>query len=283
MTAVIGTLVALGMLVVVPLGLRLIDTAGGPVAVIAQAWPLAGLAGTGSLIVSRGTTIAVVLAVVYAAVTVALAAAAAERLWRRRSLAPGEIAVLTAMASPSVAGVSLVAERGGWELLGFEMTVLALTVVHFHFAGFAAALIAGLVFTAAPGPLSAAPPLAIPAGIAVVFAGYFTADAVELAGTVILSAGMWVAGWLIWQRIRPLAASQLTRILFGVSAAALAATMLLALSWAAGQVWDAIPHPSLDAMAATHGVLNAVLFASVGLVAWRRLQRERSLGLRATA
>jgi hypothetical protein len=36
-------------------------------------------------------------------------------------------------------------------------------------------------------------------------------------------------------------------------------------------------------MAATHGVLNAVLFALVGLVAWRRLQRERSLGLRATA
>lgn len=274
----IGTLVALGMLVLVPLGLRLIDTGGGPVAVIAQAWPLAGVAGCASLIVGRGTT-AVVLAVLYAAVTVALALAAAERLWRRRSLAPAEVAVLTAMVSPSVAGISLVAERGGWELLGFDMKVLALTVAHFHFAGFAAALIAGLIHTTAPGILSAAPPIVIPAGIAVVLVGYFTTEAVELAGTVILTAGMWLAGWLIWRKIRPLAASRLTRVLFGISAAALAVTMLLALSWAAGHVWDAVPHLSIDLMATTHGLVNAVFFALGGLVAWRRFQRERSLGL----
>jgi hypothetical protein len=274
----IGTLVALGMLVLVPLGLRLIDTGGGPVAVIAQAWPLAGVAGIASLIVGRGTT-AVVLAVPYAAVTVALALAAAERLWRRRSLAPAEVAVLTAMVSPSVAGISLVAERGGWELLGFDMKLLALTVAHFHFAGFAAALIAGLIHTTAPGVLSAAPPIVIPAGIAVVLVGYFTTDAVELAGTVILTAGMWLAGWLTWRKIRPLAASRLTRVLFGISAAALAVTMLLALSRAAGHVWDAVPHPSLDLMAITHGLVNAVFFALGGLVAWRRFQRERSLGL----
>jgi len=264
----IGTLVALGMLVLVPLGLRLIDTGGGPVAVIAQAWPLAGVAGIASLIVGRGTT-AVVLAVPYAAVTVALALAAAERLWRRRSLAPAEVAVLTAMVSPSVAGISLVAERGGWELLGFDMKLLALT----------AALIAGLIHTTAPGVLSAAPPIVIPAGIAVVLVGYFTTDAVELAGTVILTAGMWLAGWLTWRKIRPLAASRLTRVLFGISAAALAVTMLLALSRAAGHVWDAVPHPSLDLMAITHGLVNAVFFALGGLVAWRRFQRERSLGL----
>ncbi|HEX6231776.1 MAG TPA: YndJ family protein [Jiangellaceae bacterium] len=274
----IGMLVALGMLVLVPLGLRLIDNAGGPVGVIAQAWPLAALAGIGSLIVGRGVT-AVVLAVIYAAVTVALAVAAAERLWRRRSLAPSEIAVLTAMVSPSIAGISLVAERGGWQLFGFDLTVLALTVAHFHFAGFAAALIAGLVYTAAPGVLSALPPVAVPLGIAVVFAGYFTTDAVEFAGTVILTAAMWLTGWLIWQRVRPQAASRFTRLLFGISAGALAVTMLLALNWAAGEVWDAVPHLSLDAMAATHGIVNAVFFALVGVIAWRRLQRERSLGL----
>lgn len=277
-TVVIGTLVALGMLVLVPLGLRLIDTGGGPVGMISQAWPLAGLAGTASLIVGRGTT-AVVLAVLYAAVTVALAVAAAERLWRRRSLDPAEVAVLTAMVSPSVAGISLVAERGGWELLGFDMKVLALTVAHFHFAGFAAALIAGLIHTTVPGALSAVPPVVIPVGIAVVFVGYFTADAVELAGTAILTAGMWLTGWLIWRDVRPLAASRLSRVLFVISAAALAVTMLLALDWAAGHVWDAIPHPSLDVMATTHGLVNAVFFALGGLVAWRRFQRERSLGL----
>ena len=112
-----------------------------------------------------------------------------------------------------------------------------------------------------------------------VFAGYFTTDAVEFAGTVILAAAMWLTGWLIWQRVRPQAASRFTRLLFGISAGALAVTMLLALNWAAGEVWDAVPHLSLDAMSATHGIVNAVFFALVGVIAWRRLQRERSLGL----
>lgn len=274
MTPAIGVLVALGMIVIVPLGLRLLDTRGGPVGVIAQAWPLAGLAGATSLIVNRGAT-AVVLSTIYAAVTVALAGAAVERLWRRRSLAPAEIAVLTTMVAPSVAGISLVAERGGWQLLGFDLTVLALTVVHFHYAGFAAALIASLIRTAVATPWGAVPTLAVPAGIGIVFVGYFTGEQVELAGTVLLTVALWIAGWLLWRHVRPLSGERRTRALFTVSAASLAVTMLLAVSWAAGHVWD-VAHLSLSWMAATHGVVNAVGFAGCGLLAWRLLQRERS-------
>lgn len=274
MTLVIGALVALGMVVIVPLGLRLLDTRGGPVGMIAQAWPLAGLAGVTSMIVDRGPT-AVIFATVYAAVTVALAAAAVERLRRRRSLAPAEVAVLTAMVSPSVAGISLVAERGGWHLLGFELTVLALTVAHFHFAGFAAALIASLVRITVPTGWATVPALGVPAGIGVVFLGYFTGNEVELVGTVLLTAALWVAGWLIWRHVRPLSGERRVRALFTVSAASLAVTMVLAVSWAAGRVWD-VPHLSLGWMAATHGAVNAVGFAGCGLLAWRLLQRERS-------
>lgn len=36
---------------------------------------------------------------------------------------PRQVAVLTAMVSPSIAGISLVVERGGWELLGFDIRV----------------------------------------------------------------------------------------------------------------------------------------------------------------
>jgi YndJ-like protein len=273
-TPVIGALVALGMVVVVPSGLRLLDTRGGPVGMISQAWPLAGLAGVTSMIVGRGAT-AVVLAAVYAAVTVALAGAAAERLWRRRSLALAEIAVLTAMVSPSVAGVSLVAERGGWQLFGFDMTVLALTVAHFHFAGFAAALIASLIRMAVPTWWGAVPSLGVPAGIGVVFVGYFTGARVQLAGAALLTLALWVAGWLTWRHVRPLSGDRRTRALFTISATSLAATMLLAVSWAAGQVWD-LPHLSLGWMAATHGAVNAVGFAGCGLLGWRLLQRERS-------
>jgi hypothetical protein len=277
-TPVIGTLVAVGMVVIVPLGLRLIDNGGGPVAVIAQAWPLAGLAGAASLIVGHGA-LAVALAGGYAAVTVALAGAAAHRLWRRRSLHPSEVALLTALVAPSVAGISLVAERGGWQLLGFEPAVLALTVAHFHYAGFAAALIAALVCNTVRTWLSTVPALAVPAGIAIVFLGYFTGERVQLTGTAVLTIGMWVTGWLLWRRVRPASASPATRRLFTVSAAALVVTMLLALSWAIGQVWDDVPHLSLSWMAATHGVVNALGFAGCGLLGWRRLQRERSAGL----
>lgn len=273
MTPIIGALVALGMVVIVPLGLRLLG-GSGPVGMIAQAWPLAGLAGVASMIVDRGAT-AVALAAAYAGVTVALAGAAVERLWRRRSLEPAEIAVLTAMVSPSIAGVSLVAERGGWQLLGFDLTVLALTVAHFHYAGFAAALIAGLTRLMVPSRWSVLPALGVPAGIATVFLGYFSVAEVELAGTALLTVALWVGGWLIWRYVRPQAGRRRTRVLFTVSAASLAATMVLAVSWAAGLVWD-VPRLSLSWMAATHGLVNAVGFAGCGLLAWRLLQRERS-------
>jgi len=208
-------------------------------------------------------------------VTAWLAVLALLRLLRRRSLAPVEIAVLTAMVAPSVAASSLVAERGGWELLGFGMTTQLLTVAHFHYAGFAAALVAGLTAsrTPSPSPSSQFAALTVPIGIALVFLGYFTGDGVELAGAVVLTAGMWVLGWTVWRDVAPSAHDRLTQVLFAVSAAVLAVTMLLALSWAAGHVWDAVPHLSLTWMAATHGMANALGFAVCGLLAWRRLQR----------
>ncbi|OSC61194.1 hypothetical protein B5180_36300, partial [Streptomyces sp. BF-3] len=68
--------------------------------------------------------------------------AAPRRAARGRDLDPAGIALLTALVTPSVAATALVAERSGHELFGFDLGILALTVPHFHFAGFAAALIA---------------------------------------------------------------------------------------------------------------------------------------------
>jgi hypothetical protein len=262
------------MVVVVPLGLRLMDDDHRRLGAITQVWPMAGLFGAASLLLERGA-FAVALASAYALVALWLAALAVLRLLRRRSLAPVEIAVLTAMVTPAVAAVSLVAERGEYELFGFGMTILALTVAHFHFAGFAAALIAGLAASTVRSVLSEIAALTVPAGIALVFLGYFTSDEVELLGAAVLTAGMWMLGWVVWRRVRPASTSPVTRFLFGTSAVVLVATMVLALSWAAGNVWDAVPHLSLTWMAATHGVTNALGFAVCGMLAWRRLRQER--------
>ena len=142
-------------------------------------------------------------------------------------------------------------------------------MAHFHFAGFAAALIAGLQTRIAPGRAADLAALTVPAGTLLVLLGYFTAEAVELAGALVLTAGMWTVGWLIWRYARTAAPDRLTAVLLGGSAAVLAVSMVLAVSWALGEA-TGLPHPSLAWMAATHGVANALGFAVCGMVARHR-------------
>jgi hypothetical protein len=268
---IVRIVVLIGAVAIVPLGLRL---AGGEVLRRAAVWwPAPALLGALSLWLPRGP-VAYTLAGCYAAAAVALAVVAPVRLARRRDISPPELAFLTALICPAIAAAALVAERAGYRLFGFDLEILALTVPHFHFAGFAAALIAGLAAHGAPrSRLASAGALCVPAGTALVFAGYFLSDIYELAGAVVLTAGMWAVALVMWRHIRPGTKSPLTRGLLGVSAATLAATMVLAVSYAVGEAFD-VPHLSLTWMAATHGIANAAGFAVCGLLAWRRIQEE---------
>ncbi|MEU7005212.1 YndJ family protein [Streptomyces sp. NPDC046332] len=284
MSVLVGLIVMLGMFVVVPAGLALVD---GPrprgLLLLRRIWPLFALPGAVALWLPRSPT-AAALAAVYALATLALALCAPARLvallrprpaggprGRLRSLAPSEIAVLTALVTPSVAGLALVAERAGHELLGFDLDILALTVPHFHFAGFAAALVAGLVCRTSDGPVTRFAALSVPLGTLLVLIGYFVDDWAELAGAVVLTAGMWAVALPTWRDLRTGAPDRVTRGLLAVSAVVLVATMLLALSWALGEA-TGLPHPNLTWMAATHGLGNALGFALCSLLAWRRLR-----------
>ncbi|WP_053693269.1 YndJ family protein [Streptomyces sp. WM6372] len=284
MTVLVHLIVTLGMLYVIPAGLRLIDPAG--LGATARIWPLVAAPGAVCLWLPRGAT-ATALAALYAAATLALAARAPARLLRSPRtpgtatgpLAPAGIAVFTALVSPSVAGTALVAERAGYRLFGFDLDILALTVPHFHFAGFTAALVAGLVCRAAPaGPggttLSRWAAYSVPGGTLLVLLGYFVDDWAELAGAVVLTGGMWAVALLTWREIRPGARDRTTGALLATSAAVLVATMLLALWWALGEAADLV-HPTLTWMAATHGLGNALGFALCSLLAWRRLAADR--------
>ncbi|WP_328775489.1 YndJ family protein [Streptomyces goshikiensis] len=297
MTVLVNLIVTLGMLYVVPAGLRLIDPAGLRTA--ARLWPVPAALGALCLWLPRGIP-ATALAALYAAAALALATRAPARLLeaRRRSRAggsaggapprttvsgPAEVAVCTALVSPSIAATALVAERAGYRLFGFDLDILALTVPHFHFAGFTAALVAGLVCRAgatapaiapatAPGSatLSRWAAYSVPGGTLLVLLGYFVDDWAELAGAVVLTTGMWAVALLTWRDIRPGARDRTTGALLGTSAAVLVATMLLALWWAAGEA-TGITHPTLTWMAATHGLGNALGFALCSVLAWRRL------------
>ncbi|MER7695754.1 MULTISPECIES: YndJ family protein [unclassified Streptomyces] len=267
MSALVNTIVMLGMLVVVPAGLRL--TGRRELDRIRRLWPVFAVPGAIALWLPRGTT-ATVLACCYALGTALLALHAPRRAARGRDLDPAGIALLTALVTPAVAATALVAERSGNELFGFGLGILALTVPHFHFAGFAAALIAGLVCRVSDGPAGRFAALSVPLGTLLVLVGYFIGDWAELAGALVLTAGMWTVGLLTWRLGRADGRDRTTRLLLLASAAVLVATMLLALSWALGEA-TGLPHPTLTWMAATHGLGNALGFALCSLLAWRRL------------
>ncbi|MFF7079652.1 YndJ family protein [Streptomyces lavendulae] len=276
MTVIVNLIVALGAVCAVPLGLRLIDPVGLRRA--ARLWPLAAVPGALCLWLPRGPA-ATALALLYAAAALALAATAGARLRQglagtrpggRRLPDPAGAAVLTALVSPSVAATALVAERAGYPLFGFDLDVLALTVPHFHFAGFTAALVAGLVCRSSGTRPARWAAYSVPAGTLLVLLGYFVDDWAELLGAVVLTTGMWAVALVTWRDLRPAARDRTTAALLAVSAAVLVATMLLALWWAAGEA-TGIVHPTLTWMAATHGLGNALGFALCSLLAWRRL------------
>jgi hypothetical protein len=258
--------VSLGMLVIVPLGLSLVNVQGGTT--VRRWWPVAAVPGVISLWLGRGP-LSITLASIYLAGTLALAVLAANDLVRRKRLRAREIALYTALATPAIAALALVAERSSYELFGFSLTVLSLTVAHFHFAGFAAALVACLVVESTSAKTATAAAISVPLGTGIVLLGFFLGDPVELAGAAVLTAGMWLVGWTMWRRSRT--ADRSTKALLILSAATLMVTMLLALSWALGHV-VATPYLPLRWMVATHGLANALGFALCGLLAWRRLK-----------
>ncbi|MFJ2434604.1 YndJ family protein [Streptomyces anulatus] len=270
MSALVNAIVMLGMLVVVPAGLRL--TGQQDLNRVRRLWPLFAVPGAVALWLPRGPA-ATALACCYALGAVLLALHAPRRAVRGRDLDPAGIALLTALAAPAVAATALVAERSGHELFGFDLGILALTVPHFHFAGFAAALIAGLVCRVSDGPAGRFAALSVPLGTLLVLVGYFIGDWAELAGALVLTAGMWTVGLLTWRMGRADGRDRTTRLLLLASATVLVATMLLALSWALGEA-TGLPHPTLTWMAATHGLGNALGFALCSLLAWRRIRTE---------
>lgn len=275
LSVLVGSVVTIGMFWVVPTGLALLDGPRPPGwDRLRRAWPLFAAPGALSLWLPR-SGLSTTLAAVYALATLALALQAPARLFLTRSLRPGEVAVLTALTAPSVAGVALVAERASYPLLGFDLDILALTVPHFHFAGFAAALVAGLLCRVHDAPAARFAALSVPAGTALVLLGYFVDDWAELAGAVVLTAGMTAVAVLTLRERRAATADRVTRGLLAVSALVLFVTMLLALSWALGEA-TGLPHLDLTWTAATHGLGNALGFTVCALLARRRLASDRA-------
>lgn len=268
MIPLVRVLITLGLLVVVPLGLTLIPT------VTARAtWYIGAIPAAISLWLPHGLPASAL------ATCLALAVVASfpyVQLRHPRRLHLYELLHLWALLTLGIAATALVAERSGHRLFGFSPPVLALTAAHFQFAGFAAALIAGLLCRERPASVPArAAALCVPLGTVTVLAGFFTVLWIQFAGAAILATGMWLVSWVTWRDLAPSTRDPLTRALLLLAAATLIVTMLLALDWSLGRA-ARLPHLSLAWMAATHGTANALGFALCAVLAWRRLQLQRN-------
>jgi YndJ-like protein len=174
-----------------------------------------------------------------------------------------------------------VASRYGLEPLHFQEPIVLLTAVHFHFAGFAAPLLARSVRRALVSPK---PHPALEIGYRVVATG------------VLLGPGLLAAAFLINPRFKLLAALLLSaseiglaalfflalrgvqgiaaKVLIGIAASSVIFSMVLAALWAIGE-YPLQPFVGLGEMARLHGTANAFGFTLCGLLGWTFVAKPR--------
>ena len=164
----------------------------------------------------------------------------------------------------AAAGWALV-DRLGLQPFGFGTTIVLLTAVHFHVAGFVLTLAAVLVASARPGRLSIGALVGLIVGTPLTALGFFGLPAINWLGAMVVAiSGIGVGlGTIATSGGRAPAASRLLR----VAGATLLLTMPLAAAYATGNTF-AIPFLDVPAMAAIHGGLNVVGFAIPAMLAW---------------
>jgi YndJ-like protein len=170
----------------------------------------------------------------------------------------------------AVGGSWLVASRLGMRPMGIQEPVGLLTAVHFHFAGFATAMIgaATLRFAERHGEHEWLRRMVLVMAIlpVVVAMGFVVSPALKMGAAVLFSAS--VAALAIVLRTQGRKAQNPTaRVFLQVAAAAIFAGMLLSGAYEVADYMgsDALTIPE---MARTHGILNAVGFCLAGLLGW---------------
>ena len=218
---------------------------------------------------------AAVLAAPWLLVTVLVALLGLQRIIRRGFAPLEELTVDAGLLYLPVGGGWLLLSSAGLEPMGFDATIVLLTAVHFHFAGFSAAVIAGLAgraFRARGSANEGVKTLALAAyrfaativifGPPLVAVGIMASPIVEVISGVALSIGMLTLAFVL-VLVALTGSPLLPRLLLCVAALSLTATMALSMTYAAGEyVGEELV--SIATMAATHGVVNVLGFTLCG-------------------
>jgi hypothetical protein len=278
----VDVLFLLAPLVAVPLGIELLVEAAPPLVAQSGLGPMLQAA----RIMQPGAALAVVISMLLptgwqaaALVTpwLLLAALAGlsglQLLVAERSLRPSVFVPAAAMGYLAVGAGWLVVSRAGLRLGGFSPAIVELTAVHFHFAGFAATLMAARTLSALTGrhragQIAAAGAYLMVGGTSIVaIAIAFALQPPALVGAALLASGVILVAAVTVISVVP-RAPRIARLLLTTSAISVFLPMILAVLYTARPVLGT-PALSLQDMAATHGVLNSLAFSVLGLVGWR--------------
>ena len=167
-----------------------------------------------------------------------------------------------------VGGAALVLSRLGLRPMGFQEPIVLLTAVHFHFAGFLSAVLAGLTYdrlraTRWAKPLRA-PLLGVVLGPGLLGLAFLIGPKLKLFAALLIVIGQFGLA-VAMSRAALIAESFFSRSMLMTSAVSVVAGMSFAAAWAFGE-YPLHPFLDLDRMARVHGVLNAVGFGACGLL-----------------
>jgi hypothetical protein len=271
----IELLFLLAPLVVVPLATTLIpplDTGEGEASWLrASRWIIfaAATLATFSFFLREGS-LAASLSGAWLLVCASFALIGLRRLWRYRIHSFSQFCFGTGEAYLFVGGSWLVISRMGLQPVGFQEPIVLLTAVHFHFAGFLSAVLAGLTHerlreTRWSKPLSAA--LAgVVLGPGLLGLAFLVGPKLKLAAVMLIVFGqLGLATGMV--RVALSAANPVGKAMLLLSSCCVVAGMVLAVRWALGE-YPLQPFVDLAHMGRYHGVLNAVGFGVCGLLGW---------------
>lgn len=284
-TELIHRVVFFALLGIVPLGLSLApgeQTTGlGLYRLAVFLQPLAAILAIASFFIGKGTTSAA-LAAVWFVFTGIVALFGVARLLSRGLYPLPETSIDAGLLYLPVGGAWLIVYRLGIQPFAYGETIILLTVVHFHFAGFAAPIVAGMagrvlarskVGTGKTFPVIV---VALIAAMPLVAAGITFSPRLGLAGTLLLSIGLVLLAVLTIARVLPAITSLSARVLLLVGALSSCVAMVLASLYS----YSLVAHIlilRIPTMALTHGLLNAFGFATCSLLAWSMISaKERA-------
>jgi hypothetical protein len=199
------------------------------------------------------------------------------RLWRYRAQSFSQFCFAVGEGYLIVGGTWLVASRLGLQPVGFQEPIVLLTAVHFHFAGFLSAVLAGLTYerlreTRWSKPLGAA--LAgVVVGPGLLALAFLVGPKVKLAAVILIVVGQFgLATGMI--RVALGNVNPVARAMLLFSSGCVVAGMALAATWALGE-YPLQAFVDLGRMERVHGALNAVGFGICGLIGWMNAGQER--------